>query len=308
MQFLASYVMRGRMQAILVITVTALLSLIFFPLSYLSSAAVALVALRNGYRSCVEVMVGATVATSLLSLLLVGSLTTGAGFVLVLWLPVALLALHLGFTANMAMNLLRAALAAAAVVVAFYLLLDDPVFWWRDLLLGILNEIADNGHAELSALLLPGLDDLASVMSGLVAVAALMQWLCGLYLARWWQAELYNPGGFGRDFRQLRLGRPMIAATLLLLLLAMVEMTTLSQIAEELLLVAVAVVTLQGLAVVHGVAFNLEANRFWLAGLYLLLIFALPQMVIVLAMFGVVDNWFDFRLFWQGKGRKEGEL
>ena len=28
--------------------------------------------------------------------------------------------------------------------------------------------------------------------------------LC-LFVSRWWQAMLYNPGGFGEEFRQLRL-------------------------------------------------------------------------------------------------------
>ena len=48
MGFLASYIMRGRLQAMIVASTLALLSLIIPPVSVVSSATVALVTLRRG--------------------------------------------------------------------------------------------------------------------------------------------------------------------------------------------------------------------------------------------------------------------
>jgi len=43
--------------------------------------------------------------------------------------------------------------------------------------------------------------------------------ICLLMLARWWQAVLYNPGGFQQEFHQFKL-QPAIAMMLMVLFLA----------------------------------------------------------------------------------------
>jgi len=41
---------------------------------------------------------------------------------------------------------------------------------------------------------------LAHFMSGVAAAGSVYGLLFGLFLARWWQAALYNPGGFRADY------------------------------------------------------------------------------------------------------------
>jgi hypothetical protein len=52
---------------------------------------------------------------------------------------------------------------------------------------------------------------------------------------------------------------------------------------------------IQGVALAHGIIGKLGSSSGWLIGLYLLLLFALPHTVIVLATAGIADAWFDFR-------------
>ena len=68
MRLLASFVMRGMSQAVMAIGALALLSLLFPPLSVLSSAAVALVTLRRGLRDGLIVLLLGTTACALLAL------------------------------------------------------------------------------------------------------------------------------------------------------------------------------------------------------------------------------------------------
>ena len=58
---------------------------------------------------------------------------------------------------------------------------------------------------------------------------------------------------------------------------------------------AAMVLFLQGLAVVHGMLAKTGSGSVWLVVLYLLLIFFMPQAVMVLATVGLMDVWIDFR-------------
>ena len=67
MQLLASFAMRGRSQAVMLVTVLAMLSLLFPPLSILSSSVVALVTLRKGATESGLVLALAGLACGLLA-------------------------------------------------------------------------------------------------------------------------------------------------------------------------------------------------------------------------------------------------
>jgi len=78
MRRLAAYVMRGIVPAIGVVAFAALIALLLQPLTlifvYVSGASLALVTLRRGWQSGIQVLLGALLLTALLAGLVLGNL------------------------------------------------------------------------------------------------------------------------------------------------------------------------------------------------------------------------------------------
>jgi hypothetical protein len=301
MRFLAAYAVKGPWQAVGVTAVAALLSLLLPPLSYLSGATVALVTLRMGLQQGLRLVFGAAVLLSLLAMLLVQNPLAGAVYAIALWLPVWALSLSLRRTASPARSVLLATLLGAVAVVAFHLSTADTVQWWS----GFLQEALAEAIAELpqseQAPFLASLDYMAAIMTGVMAAALSASLLGCLFLGRWWQALLYNPGGFGEEFRQLSLGRNITLAAALLLLVQLVPVEA-PVLLQDLLVVAMVPFAIQGLAVAHALVKQSGAHRGWLIALYLVLLLATGQTVVVLAFAGALDNWMDFRRLFGPRG------
>ena len=141
----------------------------------------------------------------------------------------------------------------------------------------------------------PTLLSAAQLMTGLVIALTLLGILISLYLGRWWQSLLYNPGGFGREFRELRLGRRMALATAVLVVAALLAGKVAGSLGVELLILAVTIYMIQGLAVAHALVASRGASVGWLVGLYFLVLFASPHAMLAVGIAGYADSWLDFR-------------
>jgi len=291
-KFLASLVMRGRMPAIAVATVLAALSLLILPLGLLSAAVVALVALRHGLRESAVVMAGGLLALAGLGGLIFGKPAALALVGLVMWLPVWGLGLVLRSSRSLALTLEVGLLAGVGLVLAQYLL-GDPVAYWAQLMNEFLVQSLDPavlGESERQQLVAA----MAPWMVGGVAAAWFLQQALALFVARYWQAGLYNPGGFRTEFHGLRLGRWVLIALPLLLVAAVAAGQTAS-LPAQLVLVLEAGLLLQGVALVHGLVGRLGAATGWLIGFYSLLVVAFPHGVTLVTIAGYLDGWLNFR-------------
>jgi hypothetical protein len=142
----------------------------------------------------------------------------------------------------------------------------------------------------------------AQWMTGAFAAALVLQWLLGLFIGRWWQAQLYNPGGFGEEFRSLRLPRLLGVAGVLLLLL--IGVAPVPGLVPDLLIVLMSLYLLQGLAVLHQVHHARGLHIGWLFGLYALLVVFMPHAELLVACLGLVDVLVNLRArLAQGPGR-----
>jgi hypothetical protein len=296
MKALAAFVMRGRSPAALVAAVAAVLFWLFPPFLVASDAAVALVTLRRGAAEGAWVMALAGLGAVALTGLALGTPWPMLEVLPVCWLPLWLLALVLRATVSLSRTVQAAALLGLLGVGGIYLALGDPAIWWG----GVLGQ----WERELAALAPPGqpadpatLDQLLALLKewapylpGQVVGAVLLFALVGLLLGRWWQALLFNAGGFRPEFHELRLGRPLAVLTLALFGAAMLSgWPPLSNAA----LVLGLLYTVQGVALVHAVAFGRRLSPAWLLLFYLLLLVPLlSQLVMAL---GVADAWADFR-------------
>src|SRR3569623_513821 len=92
MRALAQYIMRGRMQAMLVALAMAIMSMILPPMNYLSSAVIGLVTLRRGWQEGLIIIAGACAEMARFSLATPRIPLCAGLFAAVVWLPVWLLA------------------------------------------------------------------------------------------------------------------------------------------------------------------------------------------------------------------------
>ncbi len=294
MQSLASFVMRGVPQAVMVIILLAALSLLLPPTSIFSAAAVTLVTLRNGAIPGALVMGLATGVSGIIALFALGGLNLAIGFLILMWLPAWLLALVLRSSRSLSLVVMSALVLGLVMIGGQFIQTGDPVAEWRSLLNPFVESLAEaqlvdtSQQAALVSLM-------ASWMPGIVAAGFFLQLLASLFLGRWWQSLLYNPGGFRSEFHQFRL--PKVLAMALLILVGLMFAQTGSEISlvEYVLILLVSAWFVHGLALAHGIVGRLGSSSGWLIGLYMLLLFALPHTVIVLATVGIADAWFDFR-------------
>ena len=204
MRVVASLVMQGRLQAVLLASVLAMLSFMLPPTSILSSAVVALVTLRRGPVYGLTTLLIAGLLCAAVAQLTPGGLMAVVAFVFLMWLPIWLLAVLLRLSRSLAFTLAGALILGLVVLSAQFLQGDDPVAGWQSALEPFVQslveaEVVDRAdEQELIAVL-------ARWMPGALAAGFFLQSMASLFVARWWQAMLYNPGGFRLRCCQFRL-------------------------------------------------------------------------------------------------------
>jgi hypothetical protein len=289
---LATFIMRGRSQAALVSAVFAVLSLLFPLAGMLSSATVALVTLRQGPVEGLIVGLFAGLASGLFAFAALGSPAPALGFALALWLPVWVLALVLRNTRSQPLTVSLASIMGLMIILGLRIGVGDPGAFWSELMEPVRQGLVESGLVTEAG----GKDLIAEVarwMTGAFAATFYFQALLALFLGRWWQSLLYNPGGFGAEFRELRLSRGLGILSLLLMAWLLVDEN--NQWAADLLLLVTPMLLLQGLALIHWLVRTLQASRGWLIGVYALYLLAMPHAQVLTAGLGLADIWVDVR-------------
>lgn len=279
MRALAEFMMRGRLQA-------GTVAILGYLIPLLAPVAVALTTLRKGgTEGVIILLVGASPA--LLSMWFgdTNSLITWMALLSLIVVYVAALTLRI----TISLQLMMFAVMALAAVIALMTLSVAP---------SVVDTMSDNVMQQVAALEQQGEQDPQSMMplltlasavgmSGLLAYILAVNGLIGVFLGRWMQALAFNPGGFGEEFRGLRLGIGFSAACFLgnvLLSYQGDEYWWWSNIlAVPLLLVAAAVaheaVRIKGLGVQ------------WLVLFYVVALIMMP----VVMSIGFLDAWINFR-------------
>src|SRR3569832_1316830 len=229
MRGFAQYIMRGRVQAMLVAVAMAILSLVLPPINYLSSDVIALVTLRRGRQEGLIIIVGVCVVLTLFTLVTPLNPIYAGIFAAAVWLPVWVLALVLRATVSLPVTVMAAGVIGLAGVALTYQMLDDPAQAWQDAMGRVMEQAAAPTEPDKAAPNLLGemLEEAAPHMTGMAVAALVLGLMLSLLLARWWQALLYNPGGFRREFHALRLSRGFAALALAVLLVCLLSLVRL---------------------------------------------------------------------------------
>ncbi|WP_347903641.1 hypothetical protein [Pseudomonas purpurea] len=281
MRALAEFIMRGRVQATLVVAGSAALPLLF----WLSAAAASLVLLRRGSNAMGVIGVG--VLSALIcwhfqqdpSALLVLLGTCGLALVLRAghsWNRVLLVSMAIGL------------LCAVSLGTFFSPMIDGLAQEFAKVLPQALGDVYEklsvDQRASLASLIAPLMISSIAVMFQIFSV------LC-LILGRYWQALLYNPGGFGREFRDIRIPK---GPAMLLLAFMFVGPFLGTQMLFLLPLCSVPLV-FAGLALIHGLVAQKKLAGFWLVGMYVTLLPFMHLIGPLLMVLAVVDSLIDFR-------------
>ncbi|MEE8379214.1 MAG: DUF2232 domain-containing protein [Gammaproteobacteria bacterium] len=295
MKSLASFILRGQNQAILVAVATGVLAMMMPPLSLLSGATVALTTLRSGMRSGAVVMLGSTAFVAGLTWLSLGNVLPALMFLAILWLPLWVLGWVLRETRSLALTTIAAGALGIVGIIATYLIFGDTSSWWEEVLLAMAEPAMEVGGPLEPEVVEQAMASMAKVMTGVVAAGLILNAIMCLYLARGWQAQLFNPGGFSSEFHELRFGYKAAMVSMAVIVFSMVPLGGLSSMATEIMIVVLSLYVIQGLAMIHAVIAIRKMHVAWLIGIYMVTFFILPQLMVVVALLGLVDTWVDFR-------------
>ncbi len=273
MSTLANWVMQRRRNAIIGVALVSAIPMLF----WLAAAILGLVVLRKGVSEGIPVL-----AWGCLPALIVWTLQGDATALMVL-LDVALLSYLLRSTMSWSWVLLAGSFLAVVSTLLQPLLMSDML----NLVVALIQQMltTEGGDVPEKALIYSQAVMALSIIQVVVAVAS-------LFLARKWQAGLYNPGGLRTEFHQLRL--PVVFVLVLGGMLLVGEslaggFSILSQ-------AAVPALVLPGLALVHGILAKRNIGvvgliTFYLVGFFVLNVY-FTKLLIVLC---VVDSFVDIR-------------
>jgi hypothetical protein len=286
--FLAAYIMRGRLQAMIVASSLALLSLIIPPVSVVSSATVALVTLRRGALDGLSVLGCSSIAAGLLGYFLIGNYQFALLYVMVLWIPVWLISIVLREGRYLSLAVEIAILLGIVGVIGFYLTIDEPVSMWKQVLSQMVPANAPVENVQHT------IDLLAHFMTGVVAAGSVFGLLFGLFLGRWWQALLYNPGGFKEEFLSLKTQPRLAMGSVTIVIFALATKDSLSEVAWNIVIPLFVMYTFIGSAILHKVFASMKLGRYMVPMFYIT-VFLIPHAMLPVALVGLMDPWLDLR-------------
>lgn len=293
---IAVFSMRGRWQAAIATALLSIAALMIPPLSYLASGVIALSTLRMGPKEGAKIVVATTLIFTLLAGLLLKQFYISGLFLLSSWLPILGVSLILGYTRSLAISLLAASGLGILLILAAHIVLPDPVLWWQKMIEPFMATLSSQSGWQLDKAQTQSLIiSLSGMMTGLVAAGFSFNVMIGLLIGRSWQAKLYNPSGFANEFYQLNLGKTAAIFVIVAVVVTLSPLSNTLTVLKDCLPVMLVVFALQGLSVMHMIVKQQNKHKVWLIAVYVLLVVVMPQMVALLAMIGVLEQWFNFR-------------
>jgi len=283
--------MKGRMQAIAVASSFAFLSLVLPPVSIISSAAIALVTLRRGGNEGLYVLFASYVLVAVIGLIFFGSFQFALLYGPLVWL----IAMVLREVKQLSIAVEITVLFGVVGIVVFFLFVSDPAAMWNSLLTEMTQPVLENNEVDLPVeKIRQNIQFFSHFMTGGVAAGSVYGLLFGLFLARWWQSVLYNPGGFREEYLSLKVRPQLALASIFIAVMAWLMTGVVSEICWNITILFVVLYTIVGTAVLHTAFSTMKTSFFMVPFLYLTLVLV-PHMTILVVIVGIIDTWLDLR-------------
>jgi len=285
MRWLAEFIMRGRAQAA---GLAILGGLVLLPI--VSQATLALVTLRKGL---VEGTIIALCAFLPGMIFILSGADSKAGKLLIA-LMILTYASALLLRSSVSLLLTTVGLAGLSSLVALILVAADPGIVTE--LDAVLSAILENIQREQTQVpkeisaMLSGYTALKS--AGFIALSSTWGTLIGLFVARWLQAMLYNPGGFQEEFHQCRINLPVLLASVGTAIFFELKGFEFMHWVN----LCLTPIVLAGLSLIHFMVKKLKLGYAGLGIFYASIIF-FPSLAMLITMFlGVTDPVVNYRM------------
>ncbi|WP_455375478.1 hypothetical protein [Kaarinaea lacus] len=319
MRALATYLLRGNKEAIIVVLVCSVLALLIPVFGLFNAVIVGLVSLRHGANKGL-MLAGISSAVIAAGILLFGALPEGNGseglaaigqWVVSLLGLVALCGI-LRSTRSLQLTMLSALGAGVAVIVVFRLFVRDTVSWWQNSQFETVKELYNNAVesvlAQQAVVNHQMLESVSAYLVGIVVATFTAGLIIHLFLSRSWQAAMFNPGGFRDEFIQLRFSKNVAIAPIICLVLFMLAGAEnfVGYSCLAVIMIFAMLYTIFGIAVIFGVF----KARNWHWGIVVGAVVAFlvvgtlqfrsleypaVMLILVFAFIGFIDTFLDFR-------------
>lgn len=309
MRVVSSYILKGPSQAILSAAVPAALSIVApfllkLLLIYFAAVTIALVTLRLGSKKGFIVLLAACVAAYIAAAVIqLGSLAKlDLWNAVLLWIVTWAAASVLYLTRSLAITLEFIALVSLIPVAIFFIVVDQPRELSRQLLEPMRQVLVEAGFStqQVDDTMRPVID----ILPGSIVAYTALGIIISLFIARSWQARLYNPGGWQQEFRMLRLNVRAAIAIMVLFVVLMFAPALNDHFAlmlENSSVVIGMVVVVFGLAIIHGLVASHERSGFWLGGAYVFLFLFSKIAAPVFMVLALSDVWVNYRQRFSGQ-------
>lgn len=293
MRKVAAWVIGRRANSLVAVSGFSTLGFVLPPFLIMGLAVLGLVTMRRGGREGLLVLLGCVALLGAVALLLTQSVRLDLIVLVFLGLATWVIAMVYRLMLTPAWMINAVGIIGLVCVAGFYLVVADPEAFWQVFLdqyfrpLFVEQQLLQS-RSDFDKLIAM----LARILTGGMVAMICILLITSLLLARWWQAMLYNPGGFRREFYALRLGHVTASAMVALLVVSLFEK---SALLTDMMTVFWLLFFFQGLAVMHNLVGVMGMGISWLVGLYLLILVVPSYASLVISGLGLVDSWFDFR-------------
>jgi len=234
------------------------------------------------------------------------------GLIVTLWAILPWLALY--YAGDVSPLIILLPLAVLVVIAAVANVLRSTASWqWTLVIAGIVSALAAIATGFIASADVDLLvDEIAKFFAEIGAqeavsddfdfapdrtfVLGLFAWLigftavCGLFVSRWWQSLLFNPGGFQKEFHEFRLDQS-VALILIAFVIAGVSLPLAYRPWVELVSLPLLIA---GMALVHSSVKMMSMGVHWLGLMYFGLLFIGPTGTVLIGL-GLVDSILNLR-------------
>ena len=251
-----------------------------------------MVILRKGPVYGLQIMLLSLVVVVIFALLVNIDLRMVIVFMLAIWVPIYLCCCVLRFSQSHGWLVLTAGAIGLVYVLIVHTLVGDVAASWQQLM----EHWLDNAFSkEESQQYREAMLQFAPFMNTVMAGGIVTSLVTTVLISRWWQAMLFNAGGFKAEFYALQL--PGITAVVMLAGVGLLYASNKPQgsLGQDILGVAIFLYLFQGVSVMHRFISEKNISDLWLVIMYILLFF-IPQAVLFIACLGLIDSWLNRRV------------